>query len=68
MSKLNSNIECLQEANGEIKKKITDQQEINKERRMNMTGTPEETKRKKDFETYKEEKSKTINILKNSLG
>lgn len=67
MSRLNSNIESLQETNDEIKKKISDQQEVNKERRLNLAGTPEEAKRKRDFESYKEEKSRTINTLKQSL-
>jgi hypothetical protein len=67
MSRLNSNIETLQETNAEIRKKISDQQQVNKDRRQNLAGTPEEAKRKRDFETYKEEKSKNIISLKQSL-
>ncbi len=54
MSKLNSNIESLQEGNAEVREKIAGQQEVNKERRLNLAGTPEEAKRKRDFENYKE--------------
>ncbi len=64
MSRLNSSIESLKEGNAEIREKIAGQQEVNKERRLNLAGTPEEAKRKRDFENYKEQKCRAISKLK----